>query len=1393
VAPQPLPAPEPDREPPRAAAPAPPPAAPVRRSRRRRWLRIVLRSLGVLVAIAAALLVASLTIDLGPSLRRRAEVAGSNYLRRPMHIGKLSIVLYRGAFEVDDLVIDGLRPEDRPFLKAKRLFVNMPWWSIFSRELIIENVDMNDWEMLVEQFPGGRHNFPRLVPDSKGGGKRSFTTTVRSVIARRGQFTYEDHSTPWSVVCRNLNVHVFRGLDAYRGTAQFSNGTVAIQDYEPFRADMQTRFKIDGGRVLLEAINLESTGASSSITGVVDLGHWPEMFYNVKSRVDFPIQKAIFFKEMNFTVAGHGDFTGTFHFFKTAAGTGRELKGTFTSPEAGVNQWRFPNVDGSLLWIPGKFEVTNVTTGLYGGTAKFDFTMAPLGSSTQKARAVWDAAYQNVDLVQLTDFLRLQGIRLSGRATGRNRLEWPVGRFVEKRGEGRIAVAAPPGMTPMTRELHPAQIARVDPLPPEVGPFNAHAPVGHVPVAGDITYALDPEWLSIVNGWAATEKTYVEFTGRTAWGNQSRIPFHVTSLDWQESDRLLAGILTAFGSPTGAVPVGGRGTFDGTMTESFGKPRIEGRFDGDRMRAWDVVWGRGRADLVIQNSYVTIAHGVVEHEGSQIVADGRFSLGYPRRDDGEEINATIQMTRRPIADLRHAFRIDDYPLDGVASGEYHLFGKYEQPFGYGKLSIDQGKAWGEPFDNATANLRFEGNGVRLESILLKKSAGQMTGAAWVGWDGGYSFNADATKIPVESVTAMSFPRAPLSGILQFNAAGAGTFASPRYDVKLRIDDLFAGDEGIGQVTGKLSLRAQTLTVEMDAASRRLSVTGSGRIALTPEMDTEATLRFSDTSLDPYIRFFNPQLSPFTTAVADGTIRVVGELADVDHLVIDASVDKLNLKLFDYPAHNEGPINLSLNQHVLKIQRFHLAGEGTALELNGDINLHQSQISVDASGDANLGILQAFFRDIRSSGSAKLHTKVNGPLESPVFSGDATISTGRFRYFALPHSVESIDGHVSFDKQGIRVDDVTAKVGGGDVRFGGHIGMRGYLPGDLDLTASGQGMRIRYPEGFRSTVNAELALTGSANSPLLSGNVTVVDSLWTKRFDPEADILALASGAAPEPGQTAGSSTTTLPLRFDIKIDAPPSSLRIQNNIARLAASADMRLAGTYDHPALTGRIDIDRGEIMFQGNRYLVTRGTIEFINPSRLEPVFDVEMETRIRVPEPGSTTTQTYRVTLGVSGTYSHLALALNSDPPLSNVNIVSLLLGNPVDLTNPELRQYDPNTVTQSQQQLLRTALVQVLTGATVLAPVNRAIESAGFDTVQIAPSVGTETDALAVSARLIIGKRISERAYLTFSRSLGSTTRDTEIILEYDISDRVGWVMTQSGDRTFAIEFRVRRSF
>jgi len=112
-------------------------------------------------------------------------------------------------------------------------------------------------------------------------------------------------------------------------------------------------------------------------------------------------------------------------------------------------------------------------------------------------------------------------------------------------------------------------------------------------------------------GEFATEQTHVTFSGTAAWGEDADLRFHVTSADWQESDEVLAGILTDFGARTGPVAFGGRGEFDGGMTGPFRRPRVEGRFTGEDMRAWDTLWGDGSARIVVENSYVTVRDAVL--------------------------------------------------------------------------------------------------------------------------------------------------------------------------------------------------------------------------------------------------------------------------------------------------------------------------------------------------------------------------------------------------------------------------------------------------------------------------------------------------------------------------------------------------------------------------------------------------------------------------------------------------------------------------------------------------------------------------------------------------------------------------------------------------------------
>ena len=1165
---------------------------------------------------------------------------------------------------------------------------------------------------------------------------------------------------------------------------------VAMQQYLPFRIDMSSEFKLDGDVVRFSRIDLTSEGAETELTGAVDIAHWPEQTYQLTSHLDFATQKRIWFNKEPFSVSGVGDFTGTFHMFRERfpdgrSRMGRELKGNFVSQVSGVNAWRFGDLRGSVLWTPVTLEVNNATASVYGGRAKFDYRMAPLDQKGVRATATFDASYNDVNLTSLTDFLELRGMRLAGRVSGRNLLVWPLGRFAEHHGDGEMHAVPPAGVDLMTRRMPVERIAAraLGPNARSAPPQPLSEPVS---VGGDVIYSYGPEWVDVASSHVASESTYVEMEGRTAYGDRSRMEFHVSSADWQESDRVFAGILTSFGSRTGLIPIGGSGTFDGVMVNSFRTPRIEGTFAGEQMRAWDVVWGAAQGSAVIENSYADVTNVVVRSGDSTIDADGRFSLGFPRRDGGEEINARVRIARRPIADLRRAFGIGEYRLEGLASGEFHVIGNYQMPLGFGTLAIADGVAWGEPFDTATAGVRLEGEGVRLDDLQITKSTGRATGAAFVRWkDATYSFNLDARNIPVESIARVQSSPLPLSGLFDFTANGSGSFDAPRYQVRGTLRDFFVADEGVGQVIGDITIADQIMTMKVEAASPRLAVSGAGRINLDDQMNTDMSFTVADTSLDPYVRAFQPALSPYTTAVASGSIHVVGELADIDRLLVDARVEKLDARLFDYQIRNAMPIRLALDRHSVRVSDMRLVGEGTQLDVSGVIELHDERIAMRATGDANLAVLQGFVPNVRSSGEARLSASIEGSIDDPAVSGTLTIENGRLRHFAVPHALENIGGAVQFDSRGVNLDGLTARIGGGPVQFGGRIDKQGYLPGRLDVTVNGRDMRLRFPEGMRSVVDASLALQGTLENATLTGDVLVRDALYTREFNTGGGLLDLTGGPTTSYGPT--SFEPTLPLRYDVRISLP-STLQVRNRNARLVANADLQLRGTYDRPLVFGRAEVESGEFIFEGKRYLVSRGTIDFNNPTRIQPFIDLEMEARVRVPG------ETYRVTVRVAGTFDRLSLEFSADPPLPEVEVLALLFSDVAPGRDVEFRQY--STDVTPQQQLLRERAARALTGA-ISSEVGRAVEQTfGVDTFQLTPSLvdpNAQSARLDPGARLTIGKRLSERIYVTYARTLSSSTRDQIVLLEYDQTDRFSWVFSRNEDRTYALEVRVRHVF
>jgi translocation and assembly module TamB len=506
----------------------------------------------------------------------------------------------------------------------------------------------------------------------------------------------------------------------------------------------------------------------------------------------------------------------------------------------------------------------------------------------------------------------------------------------------------------------------------------------------------------------------------------------------------------------------------------------------------------------------------------------------------------------------------------------------------------------------------------------------------------------------------------------------------------------------------------------------------------------------------------------------------------------STIDDLRLRLrlrTAQPRRAGGP-----DGQIVHLDAFGMTGDRTSLDVTGRIDLERDVVTLRANGDANLAVIQGVLPQVRGSGRAEISATIGGTTATPTISGNALLTDGRLRTFTFPHALEAINGIVAFDATSVRLDGLRARLADGTVQFGGRMGLTGLTLADYDLTITGHDLRLRYPEGLRSLVEAALTVQGPADAPVLGGSVLVRNAVWTPAFDGTTNVFGsstavpLVAEAGPAVAGAASAPAATPALRFDVRLVAP-STFRIENDVARIVASADVTLRGTPEKPQVFGRADIERGEVRFEGRRYVVSRGSLDFTNPDRIQPFFDVEADTRVRVPG------QTYRVTLRIAGTTERLQPEFTSDPPLPSADVLSLLLSDRTPTGDVEVTSI--NAPNQREVDLLQSRATRALTGA-LSAEVGKVVqETFGVDTSRSRRLVDPyqQVSGLTVNpaARVTIGKRLSDRIYLTYVRSLSSSERDQIILLEYDQSDTMGWVLSQNEDGTYALEVRKRVAF
>ena len=84
-------------------------------------------------------------------------------------------------------------------------------------------------------------------------------------------------------------------------------------------------------------------------------------------------------------------------------------------------------------------------------------------------------------------------------------------------------------------------------------------------------------------------------------------------------------------------------------------------------------------------------------------------------------------------------------------------------------------------------------------------------------------------------------------------------------------------------------------------------------------------------------------------------------------------------------------------------------------------------------------------------------------------------------------------------------------------------------------------------------------------------------------------------------------------------------------------SANLQIRGTAAEPVILGRINLTGGDILLNGNRFVMTGGTIQFVNPMETEPVLNLSI----------TTTIQQYNIDLRFQGPVTQMRPEYSSNP--------------------------------------------------------------------------------------------------------------------------------------------------
>lgn len=1309
------------------------------------WIAATLFAIILIVVVAGALLLRSNRFH--DYILQTAQSKASDSLGVQVRLQNFAIHYSNLSLDLYGITVQGATPyTDPPLLQVEHITLGIRIVSVLHRQWYLDEVRVDHpvARMLVDKQ--GKDNLPKTK--SSGGSSTSvLDLAVRHVALNRGEIYYNNGKSVLNADLHDLSFQsVFDTADKrYSGTMAYRNGQIQFSNFNPMVHDLDAPFEATPTTFLLKNALLTSGPSKFMLNARVDDYTSPRVQANYDAVVDAGEFRRIM-KNPTLPI-GVIRAAGTMHY---QSEPNREmldslsLDGNLSSPSLQV---QLPSFRGTISRIGAHYtiankniEVADMRARLLGGDFTGTLTMHDITGASRSKLHAGLRGISVADLKTLMPAASLKQVALSGNLNAVADATW---------GKTFDDLAAHTDAT----------------INASVGPAVASSTTKPVPLNGVIhaNYAAGSKQVSLSDSYLHTPQTSLTLNGTASTRSSLQVRLQANDLHELET------FANIFRTPTPGQPVQplglyGTASFVGAVRGSTSAPEITGQLAANNLRVHGSSIRLVRTNVDASPSFVKLQNGEM-----QPATRGRVTfhlsavLNHWSFTNTSPIDVVANASQMDVAELAKVAG-SQAQVAGTLSADVVVHGSQLNPIGRGAVSLTQAKIANESVQSATLNFQGTGNEVH-GKVVLRIPAGAANGSfSYSPKAQAYDAQLQANGIRLDQIQTLKARNMNLNGVLNVIASGRGTVDNPQLTAKLAIPKLQIQNQTISGITFQTDVANHLAKFALDSQAINTYLRARGTIQLTGDYFTDATIDSQTIPLQPLVAIYVPSQAANLGGQTEihGTLR--GPLKNKSLVEAHLTIPILQVNYKNTAQLGAAsPIHIDYANSVINLQRATIRGTDTDLQIQGSIPTNNTApASLLMLGTVNLQLAQLFVPDITSSGQLRFNINSYGATTDPNVQGQIELINASLSTVDVPLGLQNGNGTLTLTKDRLEVTKFQGNMGGGTVTASGGVVYRPSLQFDLGLKA--QGIRMLYPEGVRESLDGNLTLTGSMDAASLNGTIKVGQLSFTQDFD-------LASFAGQFSGQTSPPPTQgfTQNLQLDVAVQST-SGVNLVSRTLSLQAAANLHVRGTAAQPVILGRVNLNSGDLIFMGNRYVLQGGTIDFVNPSQTQPVVNVAVNTTI----------QQYNIQMRFEGPIDHLHTNYSSDPALPPSDIINLVAFGQTS----EASAANPAPGNLGAQSLIASGVSSQVT--------SRLEKVAGISQLSVDPILGGTGGQQNPGARVTVQQRVTSNLFVTFATDVTSTQRQV-IQLQYQVSPRFAVSATRDQNGGFAVDTRIKRSW